>query len=274
MKSTRHIFTFLLAAMVFSGCNKNYLPISDHPFDISIPKLEANRAVVDVVPDNNDFYYFFSVSPVEAYESLGQDSFIKLVDEMSKQTYKALFETTSLDGYLEWMYRGAYDEVVHDLDPGTRYIAFAFPYIDTIPSTDKFTKVEFTTPDIAKSENTFSVNVDGSVISVTPSNGDSYFFDYCSHEELGDYYMSIDYFYRKTIDVYWEYGFLDTFISRGPDQEDMKEYYADIKDGDIFYMAISGYDKGITTDVSYYKITVHFSGETGSTIERVPDIVQ
>lgn len=267
-----NILAVSIAALSLLSCNKNYLEISDHPFDISIPKIEANRVVVDVVPDNNDFYYMFGVFPAEAYEALGQNTFIELVDNSLKSTYMSLFDTNSLDKYLEWMYRGAYDEIIHSLEHDSRYIVYAFPYNEITPDVDKFTKVEFKTPTIVKSDNTFSVSIDGSVISVTPSNGDSYFFDYCSKEELNDYYSSIDFFFRKSIDIYWEYGFLDSFIDKGPVSEDMGDYYSEIVDNDIFYMAISGYDQGITTDVTYYKITVHLDGKTQSTIEMIPDM--
>lgn len=274
MKSRRYIFAFLSAVMALSACKKDAVPVSDHPFDITTPKIEATRVVMDVIPDNNDFYYLFGAFQAEAFESLGQTKFVELMDNLAKETYKALFETTSLDGFLDWTYRGAYEEVVHDLVPNTRYIVFAYPYDDLNPMAEKFTKVEFTTPELVKSENKFEITVDGTVISVSPSNGDSYFFDYCTAEELDDYYMSIDYFFRESIDVYWEYGFLDSFISKGASSEDIKDYYEygsyKIADGDVFYMAISGYDKGITTDVSYYKITVHF-GSTKSSIEQIED---
>lgn len=271
MKTARYILAVSVAALSLIGCKKNYLPISDHPFDISTTKIEASRVAVDIVPDNNDFYYLFGVVQAELFETLGQNAFVGQCDYFAKETYKILFETTSLDKFPEWMYRGAYDEVHHGLEPGTRYIVYAYPYDGINPVTDKFTKIDFTTPESKKSDNTFSVSADGSVISVTPSNGDPYFFDYCIEDELKDYFSSIDYFFRKTIDVYWEYGFLDNFISRGPDKEDIKDYYPDLADGDIFYMGISGYDNGITTDVSYYKITFHTGGTAKSTVELVPD---
>jgi len=271
MKSRRYIFAILVAALALSGCKKNYLPVSDHPFDISIPKVEANRVVVDIVPDNNDFYYMFGVAPAEVLDAVGQDAFVSLVDQALKETYKALFGTTSFDKFLDWIYRGAYDEVTHDLQPDTKYIVYAYPYDEINPMAEKFTKVEFTTPSIKKSDNKFSVSADGTVIAVTPTNGDPYFFDYCTPEELDeDYFSSIDYFFRKSIDIYWEYGFLEGFISKGPDQDELTEYYLDIADGEVFYMAISGYDQAITTDVTYYKITVHY-GATKSTVEQIED---
>jgi len=271
MKSRRYIFAVLVAVLALSGCNKNYLPISDHPFDISTPKVEANRVVVDIIPDNNDFHYMFGVFQANAFEAVGQDAFVTLVDQALKETYMALFETTSLDKFLDWMYRGAYDEVTHDLAPETKYIAYAYPYDGLNPMAEKFTKVEFTTPSIKESDNKFSVSADGTVISVTPTNGDPYFFDYCTSGELEeDYFSSIDYFFRKSIDIYWEYGSLEGFISKGPDQDELTDYYKDIADGDVFYMAVSGYDNGITTDVTYYKVTVHY-GATRSTVEQVED---
>lgn len=270
MKRIKYLIPVLVAALVIPSCNKDSMPISDRPLDISITKLEANRAVMKVIPENNDIYYMFGVAPAEAVESVGQEEFVNMVDMTTKQLYNILFDTTSLDNFLEWMYRGEYDEVMHGLETNTKYYAYAYPYDGINPMADKFVKMEFSTLDIRKSENKFDVSVEGSVISVNPSNGDSYFFDYCTLEELDDYYMSIDYFFRKSIDIYWEYGFLDTFITKGASSEDMKKYYKDIADGDVFYMALSGYDKGITTDVTYYKITVHF-GTAKSTIEQIPD---
>jgi len=270
MKHTGYIITVLLSILAVSACKKNYVPISEHPFDISISKIEANRVVIDIIPDNNDFHYMFGVA-TQALEKKDEAEFVNSVDNFVKNEYKDLFETTSLDRFTEYLYHGAYDEVYHHLSPDTKYYVYAFPYDGTEPMVDKFTKIEFNTPDIVKSDNIFQVSVDGTVISVSPSNNDGYFYDFCTNSELGDYEGSIDYFYRKTIDIYWEYDFLDTFILNGPSTQDIRNYYPDVADGDKFYLAISGYDKGITTTVTLYVITIHQGGTVNSTIEIIPD---
>jgi len=272
MKRIRYTFAVLIAALAIAGCSKKEQPLSDHPFDITTPKVEATRAVVDVIPENNDFHYMFGIMDAETFELVGEQMFIEVVDKLLKETYKVLFDTTSLENFLDWMYRGAYDETYHDLKPMSRYIVYALPYIDTIPAAEKFTKLEFLTPELKVSDNTFSVSVEGSVISVVPSNNDQYFFDYCDSVELAKNYGKIELFYKESIDTYWEYGFLENFLVKGNNQEDIQDYYDEkIKDGDIFYMAISGYDNGITTELKYYKIVVHFGGTAQSTIEEIQD---
>jgi len=269
MKSIRYIIVASLALTLFAGCSKNYLPVSDHPFDISTPVLESSRVRVDIIPDNNDFYYMFGVWDAAAIDILGDKEFVALADETLKDLYKILYETESLDKYLNWMYRGAYDEVTHGLTPDTRYYAYAFPYNDTVPMAEKLTKIEFRTPKAKVSDITFDLSVLGTKITAKPSNNDKYFCDYCTQEELDkDYYSSPAFFYESIINTYWEYGFFPDCLNSGENTGDVADWY-DVKDGDVFYLVISGYDEGTTGTIFYYKVTVSTDPQTQGTVEQI-----
>lgn len=257
MKSIKTLYVSFCAIALLSACNKNYVPVSDHPFDISVPRIEARTALVSVIPDNNDFHYMFGcIDTLSYYYIGGDDKFMEIMDPGLKSIYKTLYETESLEKFPDFLYLGAYDAVCNGLTPDTYYWAYAYPYHDTIPDASKITKFLFKTPEAKVSEITFSAALNGSIITVTPSNNDQYFWEYISEEDLNEYYYGRpDIFFSKILDLYWSYGFIESMLCKdGPTSEDMCQSY-DLKAEDKFYLVCSGYDNGVSSEPETFKIT-------------------
>lgn len=257
MKHIKTLYVSICAAVLLSACNNNYVPVGDHPFDISVPRIEARTALIDVIPDNNDFHYMFGCIDTLTLHQIGGDAnFVEITDTGLKSIYKTLYETESLEKFSDFLYQGAYDAVCNSLTPDTYYWAYAYPYSDTLPDASKLTKLLFKTPEAKVSEITFSAALNGSTITVTPSNNDQYFWDYVSEEDMNTYYYGRpDIFYSNILDLYWSYGFLESMLSKGgPTSEDMSEYY-ELKAEDKFYLVCSGYDNGVSSEPEVFRVT-------------------
>lgn len=267
----RIIYISLCAITFLAGCSKNYVPISDHPFEITIPKIEARTALIDVIPDNNDFHYMFGCIDTVNFAAIGNEKFVAYSDTALKAIYKILYETESLDGFCNWLYKGAYDAVKNNLTPDTYYWAYAYPYFDTVPDVARLTKVLFKTPAAKVSEITFSVVLNGSTITVTPSNDDQYFFDFAAVQEVDQYYYGRpDIFYQNALDFYWEYGFLKSMLCKGePVSQDMTEFYS-LSAEDQFYLVCSGYDNGVSSEPETYLIT-YKGPDLPGIVEKIED---
>lgn len=257
MKHIKILYLSICAIALLGACSKNRVPISEHPFDISVPRIEARTALIDVIPDNNDFFYIFGCIDTLSFSQIGgSEKFVEAADTVLKTIYKILYETESLEKFNSFLYKGAYDLVCNNLTPDTYYWAYAYPYNDTLPDVSKLTKLLFKTPKAKVSEITFSAVLNGSVITVTPSNNDQYFWDYISEKELNEnYFGHPDFFYQKILDYYWEYGFLEPLLSKGePSSSDMSEFYK-LEAGDKFCLVCSGYDNGVSSEPEVFNVT-------------------
>lgn len=253
---------YILPALLLFAAACNKVPqLSDNPISIEITNLQPKNVWFDIIPENNDFYYYFDVCSVAEYDKFSSDaSFIKEQDDFLREVYKIVQDFGPTGSFEETcLYRDAIFEAFYGngiiLEPEHDYYVFAYPYDKKGQPIDKLVKVRFTTPSEKHSDITFQLSLEGSVITVVPSNNDKYLFDYDSVADINlSYAGAPSFFFNQMISVYEEYGFMDSMISRGKDSEDMLDFI-DIEPGDKVYLGVAGYDNGLTTEVSYYVLT-------------------
>lgn len=256
------LFVPLILCLAVS-CKKVQFVISDDPFSIEAKNVYAKSLWIDVIPENNDFYYFCDVVSVADFSKFSSDEeFIRNEDGMNRDIYNILVEADYADGSFEqtMLYRDALLEPYYGngvlIEPETEYYLYAYAYDADIKPIEKLYKVKFRTPKEVHSSNTFTITIDGQYISVTPSNDDQYLFDFATESELeASYYGSPVYYYNQMIDVYEQYGFIDEMVSVGPDTDDIFDYYESVPDGEKIYVMVAGYDHGLTTDVTVKEFT-------------------
>lgn len=269
---------YILSAFVLFAVSCSKLPsLSDNPISIEIASLQPQNVWFDIIPENNDFYYYFDVVPVADYEKFSSDAlFIKEQDDFLRNVYDILLDLGETGSFEEnCLYKDAIFEAFYGngiiLEPEHDYYVFAFPYDNNGNPINKLVKERFTTPPMIHSDITFEISLEGSVVTVTPSNDDKYLFDYDSIADIELSYMGMpSVFYNQMISVYEEYGFMDSMISQGAESEDMLDYI-DIKPGDKVYFGVAGYDSGLTTAVSYYTLTYNGPGLPGTVEPYVED---
>jgi len=251
----KKIYCLLVAVLTLAGCTK--IPsLSDTPFTITVKSVQSNAVWADVIPETNDFRYNFGAVSVADYEQKyhNDESMIQAKDAEDKEFWqKNLKDKISFSD--AFLYNGAYFVKSVDLEPDTDYYIFAFPYDGDDNPVCKVVKQRITTMSYKPSDIEFSVCLQGSVISVVPSNNDRYYFDYETVETVvNDFGDDPELFYTYLVHKYEEYGFMPELMCQGPQDSDIADYYS-ITPGQQFYMVASGYDNGINSKCRVYKLT-------------------
>ena len=264
------LFAFA-AVLSLVSCTKKLNPY-DMTFSLAIEdeKIGYNYAWPDIIPSNNDFYYWFGAVSAEEFSKYGSDKeFIsakmkELWDEYERCTYGDItFETLEL-------YRGAYFQRLSILTPDTDYYLLAFTVDESREPLDELHKLKFRTKTYEESDIDFELSLNGSVFTFTPSNNDSYFYDYLTAEELDDLYAGSPIaFHYFTIAEYEEYGFMTGQSDTGVATSDAADFY-NLEEGDVLYVTASGYRYGITSGIKMWKATYNGKGKQG-TIEEASD---
>lgn len=253
--------------LVLSACSK-MASLSSEPFSIEIYNLQSKAAWIDIVPETNDFGYYYSVISVKEFDYKYSSNYnlMMATDAMLREMWEEYF--TDVMPFRDFaMYSGSFLEPVYELEPETEYYAFAYPYDDKDRPVDKVVKLRFCTKPYKESDIKFTVSLDGSMLSVTPTNSDSYYWEWEETAIIEDDYWCPLYFYEACLRMYEEYGFMDTVLSRGKDGEDMAPYYDALNPGDEIYLVAAGYTDGTNSPVYAFRVTYAGEGLPGKVEE-------
>ena len=261
MKKILPIIFSILAALC---CQKIPDPL-DMSYEITVDedKMTFDSVWLEVIPSNNDFFYWVGVesaSELAAYKN--DEAFItakmeELRLDYEKRGYGAI---TFFDLETE---KGAYWGRQVFLEPDTDYYALAFTIDDGGNAVMQLHKIAFRTKPKSVSDITFDVSLDGTVFTVTPSNDDSYYYDYATEEEIDeDYAGSPTAFFVITRTLYEEYGFASAQCETGISKSDAADYYT-LEAGDKLYLVASGYKYGVTSEIYIWEIEYGGEGNPG-----------
>jgi len=252
----KYLLIFAFAIICISGCKKTDFILPDVPFsNLSAELIQSDAAWADVIPENNDFYYLFAYLPKSIWDQIPEEQWVENIDELARNIYNTLKDEPGVGSFQEeCLYKSAWYVPVTDLTPDTEYCLFAFPYDQNIMPVKKVTTCIFKTTKAVVSDIKFDVSVSGPIVTITPSNGDSYFWTYERKETVDKEAISADYYFRSWVSKYWEYGMFPEALSSGEESDDMSKYY-NLKDGDQFYLMASGYEGGISSEVFTQVIT-------------------
>lgn len=248
------VFSLLFAACeVPSGI---ILGEDDVTFDITISDVTSSGATVNVVPSDKTVLYYFDKVEKSTYEAYKSD------DDFMKKTMTNLREYVSSSGgaLFSALSVGETDHTFsNELRPDTDYYIFAFAIDSKLNPTSKLSLKEFTTEAVKMSNNTFEVSVNGGVITVTPSNNDTYFWSV----EPSDLYegQSDDYIMNDLISYYDSEGYLDYYLAVGVSSFD---YTTLLTAGDSFTVYVFGYEGTPTTALTQHTFTYGSGSGSGS----------
>ena len=244
--------------------NENNGPNAPLSFTIQLSNITSSSVKMDVVPSNNTDTYFFDVvekSVLSHYASLESfvADYISQLKDIYEQHGMTLGEILS-QGPDSWEYE------VGQLFSNTEYYAFAFGLTAEGVITSEVAMEPFTTLEeipAGPSDNEFSVTVSnvtdtGALVSVTPSNNDTYYFDVIE-KEVYDMYTDKKEFaaeYIAEIKALFEaYGYsLGEVLSSGNDAYSFEGY---LEPNTAYYAFAVGVSTSgvITTDVAAVPFT-------------------
>ncbi len=208
-------------------------------FAINVTNITSSGATVSVTPSNNETY-FFDIIEKSTYEQYSSAALFAN-DIVAQLKSVCAEENSSLSDYLSL----GVDIYEYKLLSDVEYYAYAFGLTSNGEVTTDVTLKSFKTLDAAPagpSENELSLSVSrvtatGALVSVTPSNNDTYYFDVIEKSVLDEYEAPLDFALEYIVWVkndYESYGYtLADALSSGPDSYSFDglltpntEYYA------------------------------------------------
>ncbi len=228
---------------------------SDMTFEITVSDITTSGATVTVVPSDETSLYYFDRVTKEVYKTFDNDkAFMEAMIENLRQSCEesgaSLASAISVgeDGYT---YSG-------DLTPATEYYIYAFAVDAKLNPNSSLALEPFTTLEAQSSANTFTVSVNGSAITVTPSNNDQYFWDLILTEECQG--VSDEVIMQTLIDFYKDEGYLEYYLVRGVDTFD---YNQSLTAGVSYTVCVFGFEGMPTTELTKYTFTYEGNGSGG-----------
>jgi len=253
----------ILTACLLSllGCSKEQISSRPCTFDVEITEIKSNKIRFTINPSNPDAYYSFRIEPdySELYNYTG-----KVLLESEMMVLLDLYDIFDMDSQQNmdfadtFCYQGRTQQVEMFLDPGRDHKLVVFqvnPWKREGLSYPK--EVLFRTRDFIPSDLKFSLEFRGDTLRIHPSDLQAdYFWDYESVEIVNDEYVSpIPYFY-SLIDMYEQYGFMESQLSRGDDEWVFPRDDQGISPGTQRYLILAGYKDGqLNTEETIVKFT-------------------
>ena len=258
----RSLFAAIVVAFatIFAGCeNGSGVSVgggdNDLSFDITVSDITSSGATVSVVPSDDTVIYYFDKVPQATYKAYKNDTeFMKAMIEALRsyvsESGGSLFSAISV-GEAEYTFS-------NELMPETDYYIFAFGLDSKLNPNSKLTLKPFTTAAAKSSTNTFSIKVNGGLITVTPSNNDPYFW---SVEATELYEGENDQFIMNDLISYYDSeGYLSYYIVSGVDSFD---YSTLLTSGESYTVYAFGYEGAPTTALTKYTFTYNAGGSSG-----------
>lgn len=246
------VFLILLAA-----CKKE--TVTSSTFDMSVSKIQSSAVWIDVIPENNDFYYRVGIASAADYAKFESDA--KFIDNDYAETlelYNTICELLGRDNVKsleEAMFEvGAIDGQRRMLQPETDYYLYAYRLNRKKKPIKTLIKVPFKTVKKPISDITFALTANGSQLTVKPSNNDTYYWDHELKQNIDDdYFGSIYLCFSDIIDTYYEYDFINSLLSQGDDDDDVAIYYP-LSVGDTLQVACVGYAGEPSSKYQFFEV--------------------
>ena len=203
-------------AFLFVSCGKDKTT-AESEFRVELTYVGASRVRITVAAMNMKAYYsYVQLSPQEEYYSSSAKEVIKDEVEFFEHAVSYFEDTSFLDAFC---YQGSRQFTFSGVGDDTDY---RFILFQIHPKTHELIgepiDISYHTKPLPRRNLTFEVEVEDSSLRITPSdNSLTYLWDYELSETIADnYYFPQSYLYNLA-GMYYEYGFLDSELSQGPE---------------------------------------------------------
>lgn len=246
----------ILAFFAVACSNKLTQPCE---FDIKVQTITPTRATIQITPENKDVWYSFTyTSEGDIYWPYPDDIHADGSLERYQQIYdsNAEFEYVSVASFLDmFCYKGDMVYKATQLEDGKRHRILVFQVDpDTHLRIGDIHKIELETPAIKRSDLSFEIGFEGTTVNITPSrDGETYFWDYENTDFINaNYSYSCQLFLYKLLDMYWEYGFLDSMVDTGSISWNFATQDRDMVEGEQCSLSVAGIDENgeFTTELT------------------------
>lgn len=229
-------------------------------FDITVADITSDSATVSALPKeaSSDTYYF-DIIPQSTYAHYGREQFIAEYVASLKQMIESnqgLGKQITLADLLSRYPSTRTTKSASALDDDTDYYAFAFDLDVNAKYSGDITLKAFHTPKATPSSNVIAINVTQTGIVVTTTNSDPYVFhiiDKATWNLAADAQEAA----RGFVSAHKQYVLdpLTNYIESGNVTYTSLDKF-DITEGGTYVAYAFGYNKGITTDVTFVEFVI------------------
>lgn len=234
--------------------------ISKQLFDITVTDITSDSATISALPKEagNDTYYFDYI-PQSTYALYGREKFLaEYVASLQKmiESNQSLGLQVTLADVLSRYPSTRTTKSASSLDDDTDYYAFAFDLDVNAKYSGNITLTEFRTPKAAPSSNVITINITQTGINVITTNSDPYVFhiiDKATWRTAADAQEAA----RGFVSAHKQYALdpLTNYIESGNVTYTSLDKF-DITEGGEYVAYAFGYNKGITTDVTFVEFVI------------------
>lgn len=248
----KHILIFILP-LLFFACKKHKDSLLPQDFKVTISRVQAQRARVEIFPEYEFTRYHAELKRVSDYELLfpTDEAYIRYTDSSLHAIANLYFE-----GDMSYaLFHGTMFQT-YTVPPSTDYYVLIYSYNGDRPI-PQLRKERFRTLDRKLTDfHLDSVVMQGENIYVYPnpqSPAPTYYWDFGVSREFNLAYAGIPSYYFYTIlDGFYVYDLISDALSCGNDEDRWSVYYSDAEYvvGDTLTLLAVGYDPvtGETTD--------------------------
>ena len=260
MKKWSIIAVSVLAVL---GCTKDRPFTEPCTFDLKVTKVAGTKAWLNIAPSNSGAYY--SIALFNEYSDVFDKPAMELAEMQlgwDKDRYGAWENhLENMSSYADvFCYQGTREIKLKDLVSGLRHrivIMQVNPETRTIIGTPQ--DVGFATKVVGMTDLTFDVQFGADKVTITPSDPDAtYYWDYDSRSRIEEKFMDPGVFFYSIIDLYEDYDFMSSMISRGTEAYVFSANDRHIEEGEECILVVAGYADGeINTAQNAYSFVYH-----------------
>ena len=258
-------FLPILAAFLLAACQSlDKVDVTPAELKVYIDQVGATKLSFSVVSSSPDAtYVHLGVGAWEDYwypltdQEIAQDYLKQLIamdEDEALGTHEALFQD-------RFCFKGSRSFRSEFLAPDMDYRMIVFQ-VDPVKKTiiGNAVSAPFHTAARPAVTLSFDVQVDGDILSITPSdNGVSYYWDYESVDYFwGDTASSVYYYMYEVTDMYEQYGFIGQMLSEGPETYEFSKEDKGMVEGDTIILSASAYaDHELAGDLWIWAFEYH-----------------
>ena len=237
----------LLSLLVMGACTNKFEQIAT--FDIKVESVSSTRATISVQPENNDVWYSFVLVTDGSMESLIREEYvIEATIKRCEEIYDFIKQSQADYATFEdcFFYNGPRVHSFDKLDDGKHHKVLFFQVNPvTHEQIGDYISVEFETPAIVYSDLTIEFSGQGDWLFIRPSNREeTYLWDFERTDIIEKDYGLSEYIYLYSLaQMYHEYGFLDSKISRGLVEIDFTKLAQELVEEQSYTFCAAGIDK-------------------------------
>ena len=242
-------------------------PVNEEMFSIDVADITTNSATVSIAPaGGHNKTYLYGVIDKKSYELYGSQVYIEACIKQIDWFIEQSGNTATISDFL---LRNSTVNPASLLNDDTEYNAVAFDLDVNKKYSGNKTLKEFKTNKAAQSSNKFKLQMNGSVLSVTTTNNDTYICDVLTKESWNEFDSPRE-AAQMFVSTMKSHGYLGMYIVSGPHSEDFAKSTLDHSGNYVAYAFGYSDDSktgGITTEIEYIEFSYKASASS-ATITR------